>query len=59
MTDKEAAEQSCLAKLKEWQVSGDVEMAHHFADEALCELLKTLGYGHIVAEWEKVDKWYA
>jgi hypothetical protein len=25
----------------------------------LCRLLTELGYADVVAEWEKVDKWYA
>lgn len=37
----------------------DTEMVHIVADEALCELLRGLGYNEIVDIFEKIDKWYA
>ncbi|CAA2139623.1 hypothetical protein [Hyphomicrobium sp. ghe19] len=54
MTAEEA-----MAKLKQAQETGDTERAHADADDVLCELLRSLGYENVVAEWEKVDKWYA
>lgn len=39
--------------------SGDTEMAHSEADEALCVLLRELGYGAVVEVYESVEKWYA
>ena len=48
-----------IERLKLIQKNGDIEAAHGDADTVLCELLNMLGYGEIVAEWEKVDKWYA
>lgn len=54
MTREEA-----MTKLKLEQASGDIEVAHCNADGVLCELLKSLGYDDVVAEWEKIDKWYA
>lgn len=39
--------------------SGDPEMDHGDADDLLCEFLKSLGYGHLVEIYEKVEKWYA
>lgn len=38
---------------------GDPEAAHPLADEVLCDLLESLGYGDVVAAWRKIDKWYA
>lgn len=54
MTKEEA-----LAKLAECQESDDVEMAHSDADDVLCALLDELGYGDVVAEYNKVSKWFA
>lgn len=48
-----------IAKLQSLQGGNDPEIQHYEADEVLCELLEVLGYGDVVAEWEKVDKWYA
>ena len=56
MTRTEAIEQLReLARLSK----GDAEGPHADADEVLCDLLKALGYGDVVAEYEKVEKWYA
>jgi len=42
------------------QVSNDdTESAHSHADSILCDLLEKLGYTEVVAEYDKVDKWYA
>jgi hypothetical protein len=54
MTHSEA-----LAELVECQQNEDEENAHLLADEILCKLLAHLGYADVVAEWEKVTKWYA
>lgn len=48
-----------LAKLKALLGSGDVEIAHGVADQVLCDLLTSLGYGDVVAAWDDVEKWYA
>jgi hypothetical protein len=48
-----------IKKLKELQDGGDTEADHGNADAILCDLLIELGYADVVAEWEKVDKWYA
>lgn len=37
----------------------DKENFHIEADDVLCELLKSLGYGDVVEAWEAIDKWYA
>lgn len=51
--------EDAIEKLKVEQANGDLEMAHGNADDVLCALLVALGYGDVVEEWEKVDKWYA
>lgn len=51
--------EQAIAKLKELQNSGDTEAAHSDADDVLCALLRSLGYADVVAEYEKVDKWFA
>ena len=37
----------------------DEETAHERGDEILCQLLRDVGYGEIVDEWELIRKWYA
>jgi len=54
MTREEAIQ--CL---KVEQVSRDTEVAHINADEVLCDLLESLGYEDVVAEYQKIDKWHA
>ena len=54
MTREEAIE-----KLKDEQKNDDIEMAHVRADDVLCDLLRSLGYGDVVEEYEKVEKWYS
>lgn len=54
MTREEA-----VAELIECQKNGDTEMAHGIADGVLCRLLAALGYGDVVAEYDKVDKWFS
>ncbi len=39
--------------------TGDVEMDHVNADEALCKLLYGLGLGEVAEAWDAVEKWYA
>ncbi|MDA5496923.1 hypothetical protein [Yersinia aleksiciae] len=48
-----------IERLKADQDSGDPESAHSNADDALCDLLINLGYSDVVAEYNKVEKWYA
>lgn len=54
MTREEAIEE-----LIECQNNGDTEAARRIADGVLCRLLSELGYGDVVAEYDKVDKWFA
>lgn len=51
--------EQAIEKLKAEQTSGDYEITHSNADQVLCDLLTALGYADVVAEWEKVGKWYA
>jgi hypothetical protein len=52
--------QKFISELKQCQVEhGDVESDHATADLILVELLNTLGFEDVTAEWEKVEKWYA
>ena len=46
-----------LIKLQGEEV--DIEIYHTLADEVLCAFLRHLGYGDVVDEYEKVEKWYA
>jgi hypothetical protein len=48
-----------MEALKAEQQNDDIEEAHANADGTLCNLLKDLGYGPIVEEYNKVSKWYA
>jgi hypothetical protein len=57
--DHKMTREEAIAKLKAAQKSGDTESAHCDADDALCNFLIALGYADVVAEWSKVDKWYA
>lgn len=48
-----------LQELEKLQNSGDPEIAHSEADDILCNLLESLGYGDVVAKWETIERWYA
>ena len=41
------------------QKARDLEADHYSADKVLCELLRDLGYGTVVDEYELIEKWYA
>ncbi len=51
--------EKAIEELKKCQQNGDAEMAHSDADDVLASLLKQLGYEDVVAEYEKVRKWFA
>jgi hypothetical protein len=53
MKRKEAIDQ-----LREIQEIANFEVAHRMADDILCRLLVSLGYADVVAEYNKVGKWY-
>ena len=48
-----------IRELQTVQEDDDTEIVHLRADEILCELLRAAGFADVVAEYEKVDKWYA
>jgi len=50
--------QATKNKLIESQEDLDLENAHMKADQALCELLKGLGFEDLVYEFESINKWY-
>jgi hypothetical protein len=51
--------QDAIEQLKALQGGGDPECEHLTADDILCQLLESLEFRDVVAEWEKVHKWYA
>lgn len=51
--------EEALAIIRRAQENGDKEMAHTEGDDALCGFLEHLGHGDLVAEWHRVEKWYA
>jgi hypothetical protein len=50
---------NALLILQQEQKNDDTESAHANADRVLCDLLTELGYGDVVAEYDKVNKWFA
>ena len=50
---------SAVQKLVECQNNIDAEVAHINADEVLLKLLEDIGFSAVVAEWQKVKKWYS
>ena len=53
------SKQEAIESLKEEQGPNDPESAHLTADRILCEFLSSLGHSDVVAEFEKIRKWYA
>jgi hypothetical protein len=47
-----------IDQLGEIQEIADIEVAHRLADDILCRLLQSLGYADVVAEYNKVGKWF-
>ncbi|MDA1029707.1 MAG: hypothetical protein O3B41_11745 [Bacteroidetes bacterium] len=61
--DENISAQEAIEKLKQQQVPVDAATfvphpPHQEADSILCEFLIKLGYGNVVDEYEKVEKWY-
>ncbi len=56
--DIENVRKTVLDRLQK-ALSWDPESAHYEGDAMLCLMLRTLGYGDVVAAWDKLDKWYA
>jgi len=48
-----------LDRMSEIAKNGDQEAAHADADDLMCELLESLGYGDGVDVFRAMDKWYA
>jgi hypothetical protein len=48
-----------IGELREIQEIANVEVAHRLADGVLCRLLHSLGYTDVVAEYNKVVRWYS
>ncbi len=48
-----------LEKLRAIALDDDTEGAHVDADGVLCDLLSHLGCADVVAEYQKIGKWYA
>jgi len=55
----EETKENAMSELKKLRNSYDTEVAHHKADEILCELLSALGCGDIVDVYEDIEKWYS
>lgn len=55
----EEAAREAIEAIRLAQENGDIEAAHSDADDALCGLLRSLGYEDVVREWNRVEKWYA
>ena len=47
-----------IDQLREVQEISDLKVGHRLADDVLCRLLHSLGYGDVVAEYNRVGKWY-
>lgn len=54
----QALREVALSDLEECNY-GDPESGHVRADEALCALLRGLGFDDVVDAYEAVEKWYA
>lgn len=50
--------EQAIIELKQCQ-EFDEEVGHSDGDLVLCKLLRALGYGDVVDEWDKIGKWYA
>ena len=57
--NQKKAREAAIRQLQECQNNRDIEQAHYDADDILCDLLTSLGFADVVAEYEKVDKWFA
>lgn len=51
--------EKAIEELKALQTSDDSEKAHSQADTILYDLLTALGFADVVAEFDKVGKWYS
>lgn len=51
--------EEAIKRLVEIQKINDTEQAHCDADDVIINLLADLGYSDVVAEFNKIEKWYA
>lgn len=58
-TSTKTKAQIAAARMRSIDNGGDTEEAHWDADRLLCEILRELGYGEVVDEYDKIHKWYA
>lgn len=54
MTPEQAAK-----RMQEIADEGDIEGGHKDADDLMCQILRTLGYGAMIEIYIELDKWYA
>lgn len=54
----EELSQEAVYLLQSLGLSDDTEVVHKAADKVLCDLLTELGYTNVVAEYNKLKKWY-
>lgn len=54
-----AAKDAALEGLRAISEGDDIEGGHMEADDILCDLLESVGFEDVVAEFRKVEKWYA
>lgn len=47
------------AEMKRIEVNRDAEGRHREADDLMCELLESMGYGSGIEIFRNMDKWYA
>lgn len=57
--DRAMKRKEALGELREIQEIANIEVAHRLADDVLCRLLHSLGYTDVVAEYNKVVRWYS
>ncbi len=53
------AKDDAIKRLRAIQNECDTEGGHIEADDVLCDLLESVGFEDVVAEFRKVKKWYA
>ena len=45
--------------MEELNTGNDYEAIHYRADNLLCELLISLGYGEVITVYKKIIRWHA
>lgn len=57
--EKEFSIKGFTNEMRRIERNNNTELAHIFADELMCKLLRELGYGEGIDIFEKMDKWYS